>query len=527
MKKSILFITSFIFLFFFLGCQKQEKNMQTILQLNFEAEPYSLDPRLGTNVTSQSMIRMLFEGLMKIGIDGKVCLGLAKKYEVSDDQTEYTFTLNKTVWSNGDPLTAHDFVFAWKSVFAPNSLCRVPHFFYPIKNAKAIKEGKKSIDTLKVFAKDEYTLIIELDYPTPYFIEMLANPALSPLHKNHIDFTNHKFVSNGPFCLVSYQENKEAKLTQNPYYHRTDLVNLDGIHISFIKDIQTALYMFNLGRIDFLGNPISRIPFEEEKKLLDKSKLYIKPVAGIFWLGFNTESFPLNNVNFRKALAYSLDRQAISKFLHAKRPAYTFVPLEFWDKEKKYPLEHDKDLAKKYLDKALEEIQIQREDLAPITLSYCMRIGCGKNFALLLKEQWEKKLAIKIKLEELEFNNYLGAIFGHKLQMGALPWYSYMYDPLYHLETFEKKSYPANWTLWEDADYQMYLNKIRECANLKNREKLAQKAQDLLAEQMPITPLYYSDYRYIHQSNVKKIVITDLGEIEFRYCEIVDDCLGR
>jgi oligopeptide transport system substrate-binding protein len=510
----------FIFSIFLIGCEKKNTNEKKVLKLNFDTEPISLDPRIGINVISQSAIRPLFEGLMKIDKSGDLTCGIAKKYTISEDKKTYLFTLRDTNWSNGKKVTARDFEYAWKSAIKEDSLCRLKQLFHPIKNVKKIRDKQLTIDTMGVKALDAKTLQIELEYPIPYFLQLSANPIFSPILEEY-DHSNDKYklISNGPFQLKRYDQNQGMHLIKNPNYYLKDQVKIDEIKISFIKDPQTSMYMFDRKEIDFLGNPICKIPFDEEEKLFKTSKLKIKPIAGLFWLGFNTNQFPYDNVHFRRALAFSLDNKLFSEALNQRKPANTFVPLSLSNLKQRndwYNLEN----AKKELNEALVELDCKIEDLPKIRFFYSEQVSGGVKVALLVKKQWESNLNIKVELIEMDYNSFLACLYQHKLEVAGLIWYSYLDDAAYHLDSFKFRNYPSNWTLWENAEYIENLDKANQSSEISERKNYLSKAEEVIKNELPVVPLYYEDYRYLQQTNIHNIVITKLGEIEFRYCSI-------
>jgi len=505
---------------FFTSCKNNTTKSNNTLKINFQTEPMSLEPKLGINLTSQIAIRALFEGLMKISEKGEVTLGIAEKYMASEDKKTYVFKLRDTYWSDGEKVSAYDFERAWKNAIRPDSLCRLPHLFYSIKNAKKIRENLLSIDDLGVKAINDKTLKIELEYPAPFFLSLLSNPLFSPAKDIKPDDGKETLIiSNGPFILREYRPNKEMILVKNPYYYLRDQIKIDAINISFIKDPQTAMNMFKKNEFDFIGDPVSKIPLEEEEKLLKLNKLTVKPAAGIYWIGFNTDKTPYCNVHFRRALAYSLDNELFSQLLNYKQPAKTFVP-DFLSNLNEFSSWYDVSEAKKQLEIALTELNLTKDNMPIVKLTYCEKIDGGKQLPLLIKKQWEKNLNIKVEVQEMEWNSYLDALFKHKLDVVGIPWFSYINDASYLLETFKLRSLSSNWTLWENKEFIESLDNSNQCVDQDKRKEFLSNAEKVIESEMPIIPLFYDDYRYLTKPNVKNIVITKIGEIEFRYCSI-------
>jgi len=523
MKNKIYpFLSIFIASLLIFGCEVKKPHKSKVLNLNFAMEPISLDPRFGTNVTSQSVIRALFEGLMKVSDVGDVTCGIAESYSVSEDKKTYVFKLRDAHWSDGQAVSAYDFEYAWKSSILPNSKCRVPQLFHTIKNAEKIRKKLLPIGAMGVKAIDEKILQVELEYPIPFFLNLLSNPVFSPLREDRDNFDRpSEIITNGPFIVKKYELGKRISLVKNSHYYSNAQIKINGIEISFVKDPQTSMYMFEKKEIDYIGSPISKIPFEEEEKLLKSGKLNIKPIAAIYWLGFNTSQFPYNNSHFRKALAYSLNNELFSKALNYKKPAKSFVPVSLSNlSEKELISWYNVNEAQKELKIALSELNCSIEDLPPLKVTYGGQTSGGKTIALLIKRQWEDNLKIKVALEEMESNSYLAAIFNHKLDIAGTGWFAHFDDPLYHLETFKLRSYKSNWAVWENKDFVKILDKSNQVPDPDKRKSILKEAEKIMKEDMPIVPLYYEDYRYLVKPNVHDIVITKTGGIEFRYCHI-------
>ena len=190
MKKILFFLSIIVFLtFFFIKHQNPEQSDQ-VLHLNMKAEPKTMDPRKGGDWYSSQMHSLFFEGLVKLYPNQSFKLAQAESYEVSDDQLIYTFHLRDTVWSNNTPVTAYDFEQSWKDILDPNFPSVNAQLFYPIKNADLAKKGVVSLDEVGIKAIDTKTLVITLEQPTPYLINLLSFCVFSPVNiKNLIGLT--------------------------------------------------------------------------------------------------------------------------------------------------------------------------------------------------------------------------------------------------------------------------------------------------------------------------------------------------
>ena len=224
MRRTLIY--TIILAAFGFGCQSPSKKSQLdqpsqVIRISIGDEPQTLDPRSYLNCAT--ILRMLFEGLTRVNSQEKAELALADSVEISIDLKTYTFHLRSSVWSNGDPLTASDFIYAWKKTLSPNFPSDTAFQLYVIKNAKAAKEGKASLDAVGIKAVDEHTLMVELENPTPYFLELAAFPAFFPVNRT-LDEKNPSwaqnastFVGNGPFQLSEWEHTDRMSGKEKPF----------------------------------------------------------------------------------------------------------------------------------------------------------------------------------------------------------------------------------------------------------------------------------------------------------------------
>lgn len=288
-----------LFMPFFVSCtslQKSEK--KNVVRINLKDEPSTLDPRKARDLSSMSITRMLFEGLTRVGKNEKAELALANDVSWTPDVKKYTFHLRDAQWSNGDPITAFDFVYAWKKVLDPNFPSDVAFQLYVIKNAKAAKEGKVQIQEVGIHALDNKTLEIDLEYPVPYFLELVAIPVFFPIN-SRIDQLNSQwaegpssFVCNGPFRLETWKHHDCIIVNKNESYWDASSVHLSKLELVMIDTEDTELKMFEKKELDWAGSPISNLPVEAIHSLKKDHTLKTKEMLGTYFIRINVEHFP-------------------------------------------------------------------------------------------------------------------------------------------------------------------------------------------------------------------------------------------
>src|ERR1700733_2049781 len=211
---------------FLTSCANQSSaSSKQELRLNLFTEPPTLDSRKATDSTSMNVLIMLFEGLTRIGEDHQPKPAAAQSIALSKDRCTYTFSLRESYWTNGNRVTADDFLYTWQTILDPKFPSLFAYKLYVIENAAEIKEGKLPKEALGVRVLDEETLVVKLKYPTPYFLELVAFPTFYPVNKK-IDQQNpewaaesgSQYVSNGPFQLKKWEHENEIVATKNFLY---------------------------------------------------------------------------------------------------------------------------------------------------------------------------------------------------------------------------------------------------------------------------------------------------------------------
>ncbi|MBD3859769.1 peptide ABC transporter substrate-binding protein [Bacillus sp. 28A-2] len=502
---------------------------KTTLNVNISTEPFSLHPGLANDSTSGSVIRQTFEGLTRINAEGKPENAMASDIKTSADGKTYTFTLRDAKWSNGDPVKAEDFEYAWKWALDPKNESQYAYQLYYIKGAEPANKGEAKVSDVGVKAKDDKTLVVELENPTPFFTELTAFYTYMPINKKVAEknknwYTNagENYVSNGPFALTKWKHGGSITLEKNNEYWDKDTVKLKKINMSMIKDTNTELSMFKKGELDWAGMPTGNLPTESLKTLKKEGGLKIQTIAGIYNYKFNTEVKPLNNVNIRKALAYSINRQAIvDKITQGEQvPAMAIVPptMEgFTDNKTGYFKDHDVDTAKKLLEKGVKELGYKSvSDLPTLKLSYNTDEGHQK-IAQAIQEMWKKDLGVKVELDNSEWNVYIDKIHSGDYQIGRMGWLGDFNDPVNFLELYKDKDGGNNDTGWESKEYKQLLNDSAKETDKTKREEMLKKAEEIIINDMPVAPIYFYTQPWVQDPKLKGVVVSGLGDAQYKW----------
>ncbi|MEZ5314681.1 MAG: peptide ABC transporter substrate-binding protein [Chlamydiales bacterium] len=528
------FILIFLVLLSLASCKHKEEchSNEKILRLNIVDDPISLDPRIVRSIKDITIVKHLFDGLMRVDANGIPQPALAKQVEISDDLMTYTFYLNKTYWTNGEPVTAYDFIYAWKSVLDPNFRTDYSYILYPIKNAKQAREGKCSIDEVGIIAVDPETLVVKLENPTPYFLELTAFPTYYPIHHQLDKQTNtwahfpaKEFTSNGPFKLKKWAPQEEIVLVKNFEYWDEKNVHLHGISFSVISNSNTENLLFETDKLDWLGQPTSHnISTESIKKMKKNQQFFSYMIAGTFWFKFNTEKSPFNQVKIRQAFSRAINRQEIIEHILQGNQISATGPLPPSMQMSTTPYFQDGDIDTAY--EIFEEVLLEngwtRDTFPKVVLSYTPSERNTK-IVQLVQQQWKSVFNIDISLDGVEKQIYLNNIKEGLYQVGTGDWVADFNDPLAFLEIFKFRNQDGNGmndTGWFNENFYNLLDRSVNEKNPSQRKKILAEAEKILIDEMPIAPIYHYAFDYAKKTRVKNVILSPMGSADFKFAII-------
>jgi oligopeptide transport system substrate-binding protein len=515
------------------GCSKQPpvdhgRDCEQVLHLNLSDDPVAFDPRKVRNLKDLTVVKQLFEGLMRLDAHGVPQPALAQSVDISDDLLTYTFHLREAKWSQGELLSANDFYRAWMEVLTPSFASDYAHMLYPIKNAQQFHQGLCTQEELGIAVVDDTTLIVTLQIPTPYFLELTAFPTLFPVYSRQGD--SDVLISNGPFRLEKWTAQAEVSLVKNPFYWDSAHVVLDRITFSIISDSHTESQLFETGALDWLGQPISNnIASELVDKMKQEGRLSSYEIAGTLWFKFNTQQEPFDNLFMRKAFTYALNREEIIVHILQghQMPASSPLPPCMAVKDQHYFLDGDVLTAKALFEQGLIEKGWSHETFPPVILNYSPSERNNK-IVQQVQQQWQKALGVKVELQALEAQIYARNTKRGLYQVGIGQWIADFNDPLAILEIFKssldaKTGAGLNDTGWYDATYAHLLEASLTERDPAQRRLLLQQAEVILMEAMPIAPLYHYAFDYVKKSYVQDVILSPLGIADFKMARITDN----
>lgn len=518
-----------VLLCFFSCNSSHHKEKKQRLTFNTSYEPPTLDPRKVSDNISSYCVRMCYDGLARIGKDEKPVLSLAESYELSEDKKTYTFTLKEAFWSDGSKITASDFEETWKTILRPDFPAPIAYSFYPIANAKLIKEGVLESKDLGVKALDEKTLEVTLEYPSPSFIHLISHCAFYPYperiaEKNLKFLEDHKkeFVCSGPFHIKEWKTQNNMLFEKNERYFDSNAVKLEEVVLTFVSDQSTELSLYEQNKLDWAGSPFSAIPTDSIATLKKRDDYHTYQITGTYYYVFNTKKFPYNNKNIRKALALAINREELIEhvFQEDYKPATSLVPGIVESKNKHFFKDADSKSANDYFEIGLKELSLTRETFPKITLSYNTEPNIHFRIAQAIQQQWKKELGVESSLQTQEWKVYLDELTKGKFEVARMGATSLYPDAAFFISQFAFERGGFDFSKWHSSEYEgLYLQALQTVDSEKRLEFL-NEAEELLMDEMPIAPLFFYTNCYLKQPHVKDVVTDSMNNLELKWAYV-------
>lgn len=499
------------------SCHRSSTPKAQTLRINLKDEPQTLDPRKARDLNTITLMKMLFEGLTRINREGDAELALAERIEYSPSKTEITFFLKEAQWSNGDIITSEDFSRAWRQCLDPLFPCDLAFQLYVIKNAKSVKEGLLPMEALGIEVIDSRCFRVQLENPTPYFLKLLAAPPFFPVHLQDSDPHPAAMVNNGPFSIEEWKPQDHLLAVKNSHYWDAANVQLNEIYLTMIPE-ETELMLFEKNQLDWAGSPLSVLPLEALAKLKEQHQLKTKEMLGTYFLRANTQAAPFNHPKIRRAFALAINRQALIDHIAqgGQIPATGLVPISLGLQKDPYFKDGDVVLATQLFNEALEELKIPKEAFASVSLLYYSRER-NRVIAQALQQQWFEAFGVRITLESIEGKVYFDRVAKADYQLAAGSWIADFEDPINFLEVFKYSQSSTNNTFWHHSEYTSFLDRAQVESDNVARFRFLANAEKILMDEMPIIPIFYYTMLYVNRPEVKDIVLSSTGQLDFKW----------
>ena len=444
------------------------------------AEPDSLDIHQAQGLNSQNILLDMYEGLMTFDAFGKPVYGVAISHQVSDDLTHWSFELNpKAHWSDGAEVTANDFIQAWQTAILPSTAAPYRQLFDNLMDG----------DVLQVSSQHKHQLSITLNQANASFLSQLVLPIFYPKPQHSDDLK----VSNGAFFLQQWDIQERITLIKNPYFHAADEVQAAQINYWVTENQNSELLRFRAGELDITETiPDSQINWLREHMA---TELRIAPYYGTFFLGLNLNHKQLSNRYLRQALSAAIDRNIlVDKVLKSGQlPATHIIPTE-----QAVKADGAVDLAEAKRLLQMSPFNTQTDKLEILYNSS----NNQKMVALAVAAMWRQNLGIKTQLKNQEWKVFVNSRRGDNKQVFRSGWIADYHDPLNFLELFHSHSH-FNFYAFEHSGYDQVIEQLRASYQSFDQTQLIQQAEHILAEQLPVIPLYHYVSRHLVKQDIQ------------------------
>jgi len=503
---------------------------ESVLHRGNGAEPETLDPAKSTGVPESNIQYELLEGLTTYSMDGDVVPGVAKSWDVSDDGLTYTFHLREDdKWSNGDPVTANDFVYSMRRLVDPATASDYAPIADVIAGAKEIRESKDKPDLTKLgaVAKDDHTLVVTLAKPTPYFLSMLRHSSFLPVPQKAVeqygaDWTKPgKFIGNGAFTLSEWTPQSSLTMVKNPNFYDAANVKLDKIIYYPTEDIPEEFKRFRAGELDITYE----VPSEQIKYIQKnlKDEYEAKPYLGTYYYVINLTREPLGKQPaLRKALALAVDRDTLAEkvtqggFL----PGWSWVPPGTGDYQNTYVSFKDEKQSQRIAEakKLLKEAGYGPDHPLKLEILYNTSDN-HKKIAIAIQSMW-KKVGVDATLNNQEWQVYLDTRDNKAYDVARAAWIGDYADPMTFLDIFLSDAGVRNDAGYNNPKYDELIHKSAGTTDPKERMQVLQQAEKVFLDDLPLIPLLYYKTRHMISKKVQGWAYNNLDFHLGRYMSV-------
>ncbi|WP_028782052.1 peptide ABC transporter substrate-binding protein [Thalassobacillus devorans] len=512
-----------------------EPSGEQVLNITDSAEIPTMDPSMATDAVAFQWLGSTMDGLYRLGENAKLEPAIAKSHEQSEDALTWTFKLREdATWENGDPVTAHDFVYAWQRAVNPDTGSEYGPYMMNgvIKNAEAISKGEMPVDKLGVTAEDDYTLKVELEKPIPYFLSLTAFGTFLPLNQDFVEKQGDKFaleadtiLANGPFKMTEWKHEEGWTLEKNKDYWDAENVNLEKINVKVVKETSTRVNLYDSGEIDAAALSGE---FVQQKAGSEELKTEEEPV--LFYLKMNQQHEVLGNVNARKAIQSVINREDLVNVILANGslPAVGDIPQNFAKhpesgkdfREINGPLvEHNVEKAQEHWKKALEELGKDKVELELLGGDS----EVAKEMDAYLKNQLEQLEGLTVNVKPVPFKERLRLDTEMEYELQNSGWGPDYIDPNTFLNMwvtdggnnktgYSNEEYDA---LIEKANNELALEPVKRFETFLEAEKM------LIKEDAVLAPLYQRAVAKLWKPYVKGVITNPMGpDYTYKYAYI-------
>ncbi|MFC4076238.1 peptide ABC transporter substrate-binding protein [Salinithrix halophila] len=498
---------------------KSAKEDRQELHITIASEPPSLDSAIAVDGSSFNVLNNVMEGLMRLDMANQVQPAISDGMpEISPDKKTITFKIREGAkWSDGVPVKAQDFEYAWKRALNPNFNLESAVMLFDIENAQAYHTGQAPEEAVGVKALDDRTLQVKLRQPSPYFLGQTASAAFLPQRKDIVEkygkeygSDKEKMVYNGPFVLAEWNHEQNLRYKKNDQYWDKKSVKLEQVHVKVDTDPVNIMNGYTSGKTDVA--PLS-------KELVDafKGGSEFLPVerGATFLLVYNTRLEFLKNKKIRQALSLAVDReQLVNEVMKdGSRPAKGMVPDGIDDgngdpfrKDAGKLVDFDKEKASRLLEEGIDELGY--ETLPTVELN--VNDDDRKKIALFLKNEWKNNLGLNVTINPKPVKQKLAAEQQGYFHLSLVRWIGRYNDPMAFMEIGHSAS-QVNFGKWHNPAFDRLIEKAKSTSDFKARNEAMVKAEEIVMEDAGVAPLFYESQAYVQKPYVKNLFRHPIG----------------
>ncbi len=470
---------------------------QTLVRGN-GSEPMTLDPQQIQGTPGAKIANDLFEGLVLQDEQGNIIPAQAESWTVSDDNRVFTFKIRKSAhWSNGEPVTAQDFVFGFKRAVDPALAFGYAWYMEAagIENAGAIIRGEKSVHSMGVKALDKQTFQVTLEKPLPYFLKMLSHQTMFPAPEKVIRQYGEQWtrpghmVSNGAYQLKSWTVNETINLERNPHYWNDKETVINKVTYLALASQNAELNRYKAGEVDMTLS----IPLEHYKSLKKIIPAEIKtlPYMGTYYYEFNVSKPPFNDVRVRKALSYAINREALTNYVlgQGQIPSYTLTTnnVSGFEAPNNGYSQWSQDERMKAAKTLLKEAGYDQNHPLKFSLLY-NTYETHKKMAIAVAQMW-KPLGVQVSLENKEWKTFVETKAANDFELARAGWVGDYNEPSSMLG-LKTTSHGQNFGKYSNPKFDQLIKKASKTSDEQQRKAIYKEAEKVLADDMPIAPVY-------------------------------------
>jgi len=509
----------------------REANKNKILLITDGSEPRTLDPQEAQGVTEHHIISAMIEGLVAPSINdqSKVVPGMADRWEHNEDASVWTFHIgDDRKWSNGEPVTAQDFVFSYKRMLTASFGAEYVDNLFVLKGAEEYYRGKVSdFAQVGVKALDDRTLQIELVGPTPYLLTLLQHDSWLPvcpsavLKFGKIDTRDTQwtrpgnYVANGPFMMKSWHPNDVIEVVRNPFYWDARNVKLNGINFYSIENLDTADRAFQAGQLHKTDQvSLDKVPYYRREH---PEIFRIDPYEGVYFYRINIARKPLDNPKVRLALNLAVDREAIVKNIlrEDQKPATGFTPPGMGGYQPLNKVSYDPARARQLL----AEAGYPNGKGFPSFTIHFNTLESHRAIAEAIQQMWKDILNINVTLENQEWKVYLDTQNSKNYDISRSAWIGDYMDPVTFLSLWTTGNGNNN-TNWGNPKFDALIEQAARTGDPAKRLAILHEAEDLFLTDLPIVLIYWYTNAYLLQPSVQSWYPLALGNHNYKYIDL-------